>query len=297
MYDEILLPTDGSDPAAAAARHARSLATAFDATLHVLGVVDVDGAAGVFDAGGVDEAFVERLTDQVRADTEAIDAGGARVERATVQGDPADAILDYAEEHGIGMLVMGTHGRRGVRRLVAGSVTERVLRLAERPVFTVRGTTDGEDETDPDYERVLVATDGSAPAERAAEHGVAVAAAFDATVHALNVVDVSAVAALSEAAPADAMLERLREQGETATTGAADRAREAGLQVETAVLEGFPSGGILDYAEDHGIDLIVMGTHGRTGLDRVLLGSTAERTIRRAEVPVCAVPPADREDE
>lgn len=296
MYDEILLPTDGSDHATAAASHALSLADACDATLHVLGVADVAGAAGVFDAGGVDSSFVEQLTERAAADTEAVATAHDEVERAVVEGDPAEAIVDYAETNGIDMLVMGTHGRRGIRRLVAGSVTEQVLRLSPVPVFTVRRADEITDGTTPaaGYDQVLLPTDGSDPANHAVEHGIAIAEAYDATVHALNVVDVSAVAAQSDITPANAVLEQLRKQGEETTAAIADEARAAGLTAETAVLEAFPSGGILDYADEHGIDCIVMGTHGRTGLGRVLLGSTAERTIRRAEMPVCAVPPADR---
>lgn len=308
MYDRILLPTDGSTHAMAAAEHALALSRAFDATVHVLGVADIDRAAGLFDAGGVDEAFLER----VRAETEtavertaALAAADDPVETAVVDGDPADAIADYATEADPDAIVMGTHGRRGITRFVAGSVTERVLRTATVPVFTVRRP-DGEERAEgtdstvgaagglPTYERVLVPTDGSETAERAVDHAVAIADALDGELHALNVVDVAA-AGQRDPVPSGTVVEALTEQGEAAVDAVAERADDAGVPVVTAVRQGFPGSRIRTYARENGADIVVMGTHGRTGLGRVLLGSTVERLVRRAEMPVCAVPPADRD--
>jgi nucleotide-binding universal stress UspA family protein len=300
MYDTILLPTDGSDHAMAAGRHALALSRAFDATVHVLGVADFDRAAGVFNAGGVDEAFKQRVRDDAgsAADrTATLAASDDAVETTVVDGDPGEAILAHAGDIGADALVMGTHGRSGLRRFVAGSVTEHVVRLSEVPVFTVRGS--GEPPADgdadlPDYERVLLPTDGSDTADRAVDHALGIAEAFDGELHALNVVDVSAVATGSDIVPSGQMLEALSERGESVTSAVAERARERGLDAVTEVREDFPGSGILGYAREHEVDLVVMGTHGRTGLGRVLLGSTTERLVRKAEMPVCAVPPADR---
>jgi len=293
MYDSILVPTDGSDHAVRAARHGLALGERFDATVHVLGVADVAAAAGPFNAGGVDRAFVERLESQCESAIDTVEGladPGVSLETAVVKGSPGEEILAYVDEAGIDLVAMGTKGRRGLRRFVTGSVTEHVVRGATVPVVTVR-TTDADPVTD--YERVLVTTDGSDAADAAVDHAIAVAGAYDATLHALSVVDIEALAAGPTAAPPTDLLETLGEQSREATDAIADRAEEAGVETVTEVREGFPGPGILEYADEEGIDLIAMGTHGRTGVNRILLGSTTERTIRRSPVPVMSVHPAD----
>jgi len=293
MYETILVPTDGSAHAERAGRHAVSLAEAFDATVTMLGVADVEGAAGPFDAGGVSAEFRERVeaeSESTVEDAAALADDRVAVETAVVEGDPAEAIVDYADEGEFDAVAMGTHGRRGLSRLVFGSVARYVVRHTTRPVLTARET-----DVDPvtDYEDVLVPTDGSDAAEAAVDHGIAVADAFGATLHAFHVVDLSAMTTGSGIEPPTQQLERYTEAGEAAVEAVAERARAAGLDTETTVEHGFPSADLLDYVDEAGVDLVAMGTHGRTGIDRVLLGSTTERILTRSPVPVVAVHPDD----
>ena len=295
MYERILIPTDGSDHAVRAAEHAMALARAFDASVRVIGVVDIQGAAGPFNAGGVDDAFVETLQSQARESIEAVEAlTDQRVETDIIDGTPANCIVEDAAEFDADLIVMGTHGRTGVHRYVVGSVTERVVRLADAPVLTARAGV----ELGPagDCDDVLIPTDGSDLASVAVEHGIAIAERFDARVHAVSIVDVGDLAMRVEYTPPTEALERAREQRTEATEAIADRAREADLDVRTAVREGFPAEGLIEYADEEGIDLLAMGTHGRTGLNRFLLGSTTERIIRHADAPVLAVNARKRSD-
>jgi nucleotide-binding universal stress UspA family protein len=290
MYDTVLIPSDGSEHAVRAAEHGVYLARAFDATVHLLNVVDVQAAAGPFDAGGVDKAFVERLESDGRTAIEAVEAVAGeedRVETALVRGSPAEAILEYGTENGVDLIAMGTHGRTGLERYVAGSVTERVLRLAEVPVLTVRATEKSRHEGA--YTDVLVPTDGSEYAARAAGHGIAVAEQVGARVHAVAAADVERLDSIRDFASITGLRERLVADGERWAEAVAARASDAGLDAVTDVREGSPSEVILAYADEHDADLIAMGTRGRTGLDRYLLGSTTERTVRRSDVPVLAV--------
>jgi len=178
---------------------------------------------------------------------------------------------------------MGTHGRTGLNRLVLGSVTERTLRTSPVPVLTVH-----EDTTlDSDFETVLVPTDGSDAANVAANHGITIAEATDAAMHVIHVVDLTAVS--GEFGSAE-VLTALEEAGQQAVDDVIHRAEDAGLRsVEASILSGTPARAILDYAEERDIDLIVMGTHGRTGLERYLLGSVTEKIVRVADVPVLTV--------
>ncbi|MFB6297993.1 MAG: universal stress protein, partial [Salinirussus sp.] len=132
-----LVPTDSSDHSIRALEHGQYLAAAFDATVHLITVVDVQGAAGPFDAGGVDEQFVTRLEEEGRQSIENVEeaaGGSAPVETAVVRGKPSEEILEYADERGIDLIAMGTAGRTGLDRYLVGSTTARTIRRAEIPV-------------------------------------------------------------------------------------------------------------------------------------------------------------------
>ena len=136
------------------------------------------------------------------------------------------------------------------------------------------------------YETILVPTDGSAGARAALAEAIDLAGAFDATIHSLYVVDTTATGTDVGYADVTDSLERI---GEQATEEAVERATEAGVDAVGDVRSGTPHRAILEYADEHGIDLVVMGTHGRTGLERYLLGSVTEKVVRLADVPVLTV--------
>ncbi|MFB6102214.1 MAG: universal stress protein [Haloplanus sp.] len=139
------------------------------------------------------------------------------------------------------------------------------------------------------YDRILIPTDGSDCATAAVEHALTVADRFDATVHILYVVETDLVGHSAPALDPDSLRDALRNQGETATATIEERAADRGLESVTSIVEGVPEDTILDYVGDEDIDLVVMGTHGRRGLDRYLVGSVTERIVRRADVPVLAI--------
>ncbi len=139
------------------------------------------------------------------------------------------------------------------------------------------------------YDSILVPTDGSDAAEVAARHAMILAAQFDATVHALYVVDDRYK--WMDAGTLPAVLDTMEETGTAATRQVATISddMDADIDVITAVEHGTPSQKIRDYADDQDIDVIVMGSHGRTGVERALLGSVTENTIRIVDTPVLVV--------
>jgi nucleotide-binding universal stress UspA family protein len=296
MYDTVLIPTDGSDHSVRAAEHGHFLAQLFDATVHVINVVDIQGAAGMFDAGGIVQSINDQLIAEGETAIEAVEAVvGERdsVTTTVVKGEPSETILEYADDHDVDVITMGTHGRTGLNRYIAGSVTERVVRLADVPVLTVRAT--DQSQLVGEYDEVLIPTDGSEPAAMAIDHGLAIAQKTGARIHAVNIVDVGDVAVSPNYTPPTEVIEHLESEGEAATDRIATQARARGLDAIIEVREGFPASDLLDYADEHDIDLITMGTTGRTGLNRYLLGSTTERIIRHAEIPVLAVNAREQE--
>ena len=287
MYESILVPTDGSAGAKAAARHALNLASAFDSEIRFLSVVDNRSYSGGL--GGLDSLSDERrealeagATDDLRALEDLAAETEIPFETAIEHGVPHEVILDHADGHDADVVAMGTHGRTGLERVLIGSVTERVVRTSDVPVLTTRAAPDGH----ASYEKVLIPTDGSEAASAAIEHGLAIAERYDATVHALSVVDLSALSGSYNVSP---IIDAWEDDCERAVEAVAEAADGRDLDVVTEVDQGTPYRAIARYVESEGIDLVTMGTHGRTGLERDLVGSVAPRTVRTSVVPVLTV--------
>ncbi|MFB6161344.1 MAG: universal stress protein [Haloferacaceae archaeon] len=140
---DVLAPTDGSDAAARAAPYGAAVADRFGARLHVARAVDVQAEAGIFDAGGVSEAYVERLEGTAR---ESIDAYVERVretspdvavERAVLRGRPHEALAEYAAGHDVDLVAIASRGQSSLAGQLLGSVADRVLRVVDVPVLVV----------------------------------------------------------------------------------------------------------------------------------------------------------------
>jgi nucleotide-binding universal stress UspA family protein len=177
------------------------------------------------------------------------------------------------------------YDQTGVERYLLGSVTEKVVRLSDVPVLTVKAEDDGE--VTYAYTDILVPTDGSEGAEPAIDPAVDVASTYDARLHALSVIDTMA---MGVDVRSGAILEALEESAQSTVQTIEEQAIQASVSaVETAIEHGSPYRGIRSYVEEHDIDLVVMGTHGRSGIERYLLGSVAEKTVRTSSVPVMTV--------
>lgn len=145
MYDQILVPTDGSKGTGSAIEHAINISTTYDATLHTIYVVDTNVGIDVSVPGALDalEEAGKNAIDEVIQRAES--AGVNTVEGMVGQGIPHKVILEYIDSRDIDLVVMGTHGRTGLDRYLLGSVTEKVVRLSETPVLTVRMQDDPDD--------------------------------------------------------------------------------------------------------------------------------------------------------
>ena len=285
MYEDILLPFDGSDGAAEALHHAAEISHWADATIHVLFVADTRRDSVTVVETEVVDSLVQEGEDIVEEAEKTLTTLGVDYDSDVVQGYPAPTIVEYAEQYEYDVIVMPTHGREGVSRYLLGSVTEKVVRLSSIPVLTARMQPD-EQLVFP-YETVLLPTDGSAGASHAAEHGLSLAAALDATVHVLSVVDETSLGL-------DVRSTISGQEREQAATDAVDdlvsEAETHGVSNSVRHVEhGSPIEVILDTIDSNDIHAVVMGTTGRRGSDRILLGSVAEKTVRSAPVPVITV--------
>lgn len=251
-------------------------------------------------------------TDYLATVAATLAAQGVATETVIRQGSTRAGLLELADELGVDAILMATHGRTGWRRAVLGSVANSVVQAAAVPVFLVH-TVAGMEERAPAVDRVLVPLDGSALAERALDTVVAWGSPGPLVVLA-RVVEPQSVAPHGEADDLTqpvALLTRLpttereepaeppdeppfvardpRDEADTYLKSVAGHLMKEGLRVNTEVLTGAPAEQILAAAHAHNVDVIIMGTHGRSGPARWLLGSVADEVVRHTDRPVLLV--------
>lgn len=286
MFDQILFPVDDSDPCEAVTDHVLAIAADHGATLHVLNVADTTELSLTRVQGEVVDALVgegERLVEEIADRAQRRDSTTVT---EVLQGKPDTTIVEYAADRDIDLVVMPTHGRQNLERLLLGSTTERVLRRAETPVLTVRP----EQDRIPDYpySSVVVPTDGSDSATDAVGVGIDLATHGEAAFHALSIV---AVSGLGEGLVGDDGFEAVDDRARAVVDDAVARADDAGVADTTGAVDHGLSiyEEVIAYVEEHDISVIVVGTRGRSGIERYLLGSVAEYLVRTAPVPVLTV--------
>jgi nucleotide-binding universal stress UspA family protein len=202
-------------------------------------------------------------------------------------GDPAKLIRSIERSHNVDLIVLGTHGRTGMDRLFTGSVAEKVIRAANCPVVTLRQETPVHLPTiDGTGKRILVPTDFSAQSYAAIAFASSIAGPIHAKITILNVAGATTSQGRTTAKrsnesgiSSDELLQQLKHV--TPTT--------SGVEFEHEVLRGDASAKIVRYANDRKFDFVVLGTHGRSGLGRALVGSVAEQVVRNCRSPVICV--------
>lgn len=284
-FSKILVPIDDSQPARAATEAAIRIARECFAEVVFANVID---ARVIVDLGELVKDQAGALLAHARAEAE---ARSVKASAEILVGGLAPTLTAFAGESGADLIVMGTHGRRGLEHFVLGSATEGVLRASAVPVLTLHSFAP-RDEGASAFSNLFVALDDSDSADAALALATRYAAAAHAKVTACIVVDADAVirnAGVYGFDP-DPLLEQTREAANESLGCAAALARRDGVSVHGVLREedGVVDG-IIQGAKEEGADLIVMGTHGRRGVRRFLLGSVCEGVVRSSPLPVLVV--------
>lgn len=269
-FDRILLASDASEFSAGAIRVAIAMAQKSGAQLLAMTMVRTNPEYEAYAP-----ELVRKAGQEASAHLEGVvaQAGPAGVKATPVVcsgDDPYREICEQAEQHNVDLIVMGRRGRRGLARLMVGDATAKVIGYARCSVLVVPRA--GEMWKN----RILLGTDGSRYSDAAA-----VAAAKIAHCCAAPVTVVSALV------PSHS--DKRQQEGRDAAQRTAELMRREGLDVEGIALPGEADQVVVDTAKQKGCDLIVVGTHGRTGFGKVLMGSVSERVVGRAECPVLVV--------
>jgi len=282
MFENIMVPLDGSLLAERALSPAANIAEAMQAKLTLLRVVPQ------FALLAADPTLYEEMNrmgedeslSYLRSKAGELDLA-IQVEVAGESGQPADVIIRYAETHGIDLIMMSSHGRSGLNRWIYGSVAERILRRAPCTTAIINARVA---ESSGEQKKILIPLDGSELAERALKTGRMLAKAIDADLYLLRVT--ASAHQILETVSMKPVFEGIEEQE--------FREAEAYLQekksetpdfhtvIDVETEKGTVAENIVDYAAEHEIGMIVMSSHGRTGLKRWVYGSVAEKVLRSA---------------
>ena len=296
----ILFPTDFSNCASQALEHALFLAKCFNAKLHLFHAIVLhqrDPHNPVFHFPDLDKLHEKlKKTARERMDGDLQASGESQKEVEIVMEEArgisaANLILKYADDHSINLIVMGTHGRRGLGYMFLGSIAQEVVRRSSCPVFTVR---ESEKPKRPGKTDLILSpidfSDHSIMAMLTAREAAKLYNAKLQVLHVIEETEHPAFYGLSRefvwGLRAD-IIDRSKKE----LNRIFDEFKEPGVTWNFQIKTGHVANEILEYALENGVDLIVIATHGLSGLKHFFLGGVADKVIRRAPCPVLAVKP------
>lgn len=279
-YRKILVAVDSSESSKNALHQAFKLANEEKCWITVTSVVPpYEGEIEILGVKDI-RAALRKPCEDALAEVQKI----ARTERMLVktvceEGEVYERIVDLADAENCDVIVMGRRGLRRIERTLIGSVTARVIGHTQRDVLVVpNGTTVG-------WKTIVLATDGSKYSAAAAERAIAFAKSYGGELKVLSVVDVPA----EFYAEAPQAVEDLVRKAKGFVADVKKQAEAAGVPTETFVGEAEAYQAVNNLAQEQKADMIVLGSHGRTGLRRLLMGSVTEAVIGHASCPVLVV--------
>ncbi|MBI3742697.1 MAG: universal stress protein [Chloroflexi bacterium] len=291
MYKHILLPLDGSTLAEQIIPFVRQIASADKAKVTLFSAIEPRPTRY-----GIEEPYVKedrRAFEQYLQRTErSLTGQGLAVNTELTLGAPADAIIDAVGRLKCDVVAMTTRGHAGIGRWIFGSVADKVLHLTSVPLLMVRPIKDAVAAAEPPIRRIVVPLDGSPLAEEVLPHTKALAQAVRAEIALFQVVPFQTYAmAVAEAYTYDPSIDEEMVTWASEYLGKLqDSIQKQGLSATANVRRGDPAAAIIDFAKASPGSLIVMSTHGRSGVGRMVLGSVADRVIRQGGEPVLVLP-------
>jgi nucleotide-binding universal stress UspA family protein len=293
MFRRILIPLDGSPIADQALPLAKMFAVRFQSSVVLFQAIEFLGKRRpVQDTAADADDQLELSRTRALEYFETIERdfpGGLSVEHEVRVGSAATEILALAESAQVDLIVMVTHGSTGLQRWVYGSVADKVLSGSRLPILLVRASE--APHAMALTRRILVPLDGSALAERALAPALCLAKAFDAQVLLFRAQEPAPYveSAFGAGASEAALDEALGAMVEEYLTGQTRAVRSQGVRVSWVMKFGMAAEGILEVAQKHTVDVVVMSTHGRSGAGRWIMGSVADRVLRASQIPVLLI--------
>ena len=291
MIQIILIALDGSQAAESVLPYVQTIARAMRARLILIAAVDQ--AEGWREAGHDDDnlsarAYLDSIRERLAPAIE------APIEARVVNAPPAQAILDAADETDVDLIAMTMHGRTGLKDWLLGGTATKIVHASRRPVLVVRPKDrPGASEQAPALQTILVPLDASELSRSALPFAEDLAKALGASLVVMHAIVPTAIAypGAEPVAIPQSVITDIEASAHAFVRGIAGELTARGLKAKPVVLTGPAAEAIVEVAEAESADVIVMSTHGRSGVPRLLLGSVSEAVVRRSSVPVTLVPP------
>ena len=297
MYKRILVPLDGSELAERIIPYAVSLANALASQVSLLRIFDsvpeqwADPTRGRY-LDQMTSSFRNQALDYLERIAAPLRREGLTVTCSAHEGNPSELIINESSREADTLIAMSTHGRSGVNRWVMGSVTDKVLHGVDAPLLIVRSQ-EGSPPASIEANNIILPLDGSALSEQVLPHAVSLAKALGASVTLLRTTDISYYTQMGEDYPAsmyDDLIQEATVEAEEYLKRISEQLSNEGVgERQSYVRQGEPAGTILDLADDSPSTLIAMGTHGRSGVGRWVLGSVTDRVVRHSNRPVLVI--------
>jgi nucleotide-binding universal stress UspA family protein len=296
MYTRILVPLDGSATAEAVLPYAEAFAAGFKTSVELMSVIDIGAMTTHLAADKAPHLDTIIATEEKNSASylENVAKIFSRfpTECRIVRGHPAEAILETTSEDRDTLIAMATHGRSGAKRWLLGSVAEKVLRGTTNPLFLVRAAA-AKASPQRIINSIVVPLDGSSLAEQILPTVSIWAQALDVEVTLIRAFEFPASAYYGSEfylPDYDAFREKARKEAAVYLKEKADSLIGAGVRtVSTRTIEGPAADEIISYARTEPRAVIAMSTHGRSGVQRWILGSVTEKVVRHGDDPVLVV--------
>ena len=295
MYERILVPLDGSEIAQIALPYAEKLVKTLGSQLILIYVNESDEDR----YHHMHQFYLQQMAEAVKRDAERFEdrqgVGTIKVESVMMAGDPAEEIVEYAHKQDVGLIIMSTHGRSGIKRWAMGSVADKVLRAAKQPIALIRAKV-----ARPDMfgernilSKILVALDGSKESEAVIPYIEELASKLQADVILLQVIapdyHIYAAGGPEYGVYAEQQIESMKKFARDYLEEIVSRLKQSEVTAKAEIVLGTAAETIINYADQTNASLVALTTHGRSGVSRWAIGSVAERVLRAGNTPLLLV--------
>ena len=295
MYEKILVPLDGSELAQIALPYAEKLAKALGSQIILIYVSESDDDRNQH----MHQFYLQQMAEAAQRDAERFQdrqgVGTIKVDSVMIVGDPAEAIVEYADKQDIGLIVMTTHGRSGIKRWAMGSVADKVLRSTKQPIALIRAKG-----ARPDMlgertilSKILVTLDGSKESEAVIPYVEELASKLQAEVILLQVIapdyHIYAAGGPEYGVYAEQQIESMKKFTRDYLEAIIAGLKQKEVSAKAEIMLGTAAETIINFADQANVSLVAMTTHGRSGVTRWAIGSVAERVLRAGNTPLLLV--------
>ena len=283
MYKKILVPLDGSELAEVSLPYAEELASRLGSEITLIYMSPSENNPYY----NVRKLYLDKIVSTTTGDCEKLskkpEAGAIKIKSAMLFGNVAEEIVNYADKEDMGLIVIATHGRSGIKQWAMGSVASKIITATRRPIMLIRAK-EADAAKKGTIDKLLLPLDGSKESESILPYALEIASKFKSEVIMFQAIS---LAFPTYAAEAYAYVTYSDQQTDAMKASAMDYLekigssfREKGIEVKSDVRFGSTADEVINYTDEIGADLVAMTTHGRSGIGRWLFGSTTARVMK-----------------